>query len=198
MKELKTSHVVLLIVIGLYLTCTTVGLKYITPPCYRMDLSMAPVLMVSSCFLKERNERWLLLLAKETATIFLGNPGIGFLAHLGLTVMGSVLDVLMLEAWMMVSEKDGWKKTSVFILAVVAYALAGVALNAVVLARVLSAAWYVDIQWLVSYAGMYDMRVTNFYSFLIHTVMDFHVAKFLFTGLLTILLKKVFAAEWEI
>ena len=195
MKELKKSQVVMLIVIGLFLTCTTVGLKYIVPPCYRMDLSMAPVLMVSSCCLKNRYERLLLLLVKEVATIFLGNPGIGFLEHLGLTAMGLVFDILMLEMWMIVSDKTGWEKATVFIWAAMTYALAGVVLNAVVVAKLLSEAWYVDIQWLVSYAGMYNVRVTNFYSFLIHTVKDFYVSKFLFTGLLSFLLKRVFASE---
>ena len=77
----------------LFFATYTAGVRYIAPVCYRIDLSMAPVLMLTFCFFKEEPKAcWLLLLGKELLTALFGNPGVSLALHLFLLLSNGLMD----------------------------------------------------------------------------------------------------------
>lgn len=191
----KKLAFLLFLFVSIFLIRHTIALKSIAPVCYRMDFSMAPILMVSVYLGKRDKKVWYAFGMKEILTLFFGNPGISFATHILLTLSNTIMDSVLLICYQQIREREGKKRFQRGLLSMGIYIVICTGLNAIYHAALSAFAYNASISWLVMTAGVYNSKVNGYGSFLVWSVAQFYFVKFLAVMLVTTLFIKIFCRE---
>lgn len=182
-------------IISVFFIQHTIAMKLVAPICYRLDLSMAPVLMMSVYFGKGDRRVWYVFIMKEMLTLILGNPGISFVTYTLLTLSNMVMDIIMLICYKKMKLRGENRYFLHGLLSVGIYAAACTVLNAAYHAALSAYAYDSSISRLVEIAAIYNSKAAGFFSFLIWCVTPFYILKFLSVMMVTSLLTKIYMRE---
>ena len=185
------------------LSKNTLPVKYLAPACYRISCAMAVVLFMA-VFRKPKDKRmiWIVLGIKELLVLLFGNPGVSFGMHLLLAIFNIMLDVVMLVLFLKVCRYHGKQLVKRGVSAIGLYALGGLFLNWVRMARLYAFAYHATYAELLMVAGRYNSKVQGTWSFLIWSVVPFYVVQaalniVIVLGLLKFFSKYVIAVKEE-
>lgn len=169
----------------------TFPVKYLAPVCYRIDLSMAVVLMMAWYWGYPDKRIWIVFATKVMVSLFFGNPGIAFGFYLLITLSDVILDYVMLTWFAYVSRYQGRQLILGGASAAAIYVVCAVFMNAVYLDRLYAAAYHANIHQLVTFAAGYNRKVKGFWSFFSWSVAPFYSVKLALNIGLAVLLKRI-------
>lgn len=159
------------------LSKNTLPVKYLAPACYRISCAMAVILFMAVSRKPQDKRIWLVLGIKELLVLLFGNPGVSFGMHLLLTIFNIMLDVVMLMLFLKVCRYQGKQLVKSGVVAIGLYALGGLFLNWVCMARLYAFAYHATYSELLMVAGRYNNKVQGTWSFLVWSVAPFYVVQ---------------------
>lgn len=181
----------LLGVLMLFLVRHTVAMKFLAPACYRMDLSMSVILLLS-CTMADRKMIGAFLVGKAILQILLGNPGVGIGYHVLITVSDTLMDAMLLCMATYLQSKIAMCKFTKKTIASLLYVVFCTLLNAIYHIRLYAVAYHTDLSGILSLAARYNDKVEGYGSFLLWSVAPFYFVKFIMVVLFAILLSRLF------
>ena len=181
----------LLGVLLIFLVRHTVAMKFLAPACYRMDLSMAVILLLASAT-ADMKMAGVFLASKATLQILLGNPGVGMGYHVLISVSDTLMDALFLCMVTYLQNKNAMCKFAKGTIASLLYTVFCTLLNATYHIRLYAVAYHTDLPGILSLAARYNDKVEGYGSFLLWSVAPFYFIKFIMVVLFAMLLKHLF------
>ena len=168
----------LLGVLMLFLVRHTVAMKFLAPACYRMDLSMSVILLLS-CTMADRKMIGAFLVGKAILQILLGNPGVAIGYHVLITVSDMLMDAMLLCMATYLQRKIAMCKFAKKTIASLLYVVFCTLLNAIYHIRLYAVAYHTDLSRILSLAARYNDKVEGYGSFLLWSVAPFYFDKFM-------------------
>ena len=181
----------LLGVLMFFLVRHTVAMKFLAPACYRMDLSLSVILLLS-CTMADRKMIGAFLVGKAILQILLGNPGVAIGYHVLITVSDMLMDAMLLCMATYLQSKNAMCKFANGILTSLLYVVFCTLLNAIYHIRLYAVAYQTDLSGILSLAARYNDKVEGYGSFLLWSVAPFYFIKFVMNVLFAILLSRLF------
>ena len=181
----------LLGVLMLFLVRHTVAMKFLAPACYRMDLSMSVILLLS-CTMTDRKMIGAFLVGKAILQILLGNPGVAIGYHVLITVSDTLMDAMLLCMTTYLQSKTAMCKFANGTITSLLYVVFCTLLNAIYHIRLYAVAYQTELSGILSLAARYNDKVEGYGSFLLWSVAPFYFVKFIMVVLFAILLSRLF------
>ena len=181
----------LLGVLMLFLVRHTVAMKFLAPACYRMDLSLSVILLLSFT-MTDKKMTGAFLVGKEILQILLGNPGVGIGYQVLITVSDTLMDAMLLCMATYLQSKNAMCRFTKEIIASLLYVVFCTLLNAIYHIRLYAVAYQTDLSGILSLAARYNDKVEGYGSLLLWSVAPFYSVKFIMVVLFAILLSRLF------
>ena len=182
----------LLGVLMLFLVRHTVAMKFLAPACYRMDLSLSVILLLSFT-MTDKKMTGAFLVGKAILQILLGNPGVGIGYHVLITVSDMLMDAMLLCMATYLHSKNTMCKFANGTITSLLYVVFCTLLNAIYHSRLYAVAYQTDLSGILSLAARYNDKVEGYGSFLLWSVAPFYFVKFIMVVLFAILLSHLFS-----
>ena len=182
----------LLGVLMLFLVRHTVAMKFLAPACYRMDLSLSVILLLSFT-MTDKKMTGAFLVGKAILQILLGNPGVGIGYHVLITVSDMLMDAMLLCMATYLHSKNTMCKFANGTITSLLYVVFCTLLNAIYHSRLYAVAYQTDLSGILSLAARYNDKVEDYGSFLLWSVASFYFVKFIMVVLFAILLSHLFS-----
>ena len=181
----------LLGVLMLFLVRHTVAMKFLAPACYRMDLSLSVILLLSFT-MTDKKMTGAFLVGKAILQILLGNPGVAIGYHVLITVSDMLMDAMLLCMATYLHSKNAMCKFANGTITSLLYVVFCTLLNAIYHIRLYAVAYQTDLSGILSLAARYNDKVEGYGSFLLWSVAPFYFVKFIMVVLFAILLSRLF------
>ena len=181
----------LLGVLMLFLVRHTVAMKFLAPACYRMDLSLSVILLLSYT-MADKKMIGAFFAGKAILQILLGNSGVGIGYHVLITVSDMLMDAMLLCMATYLHSKIAMCKFARKTIASLLYVVFCTLLNAIYHIRLYAVAYQTDLSGILSLAARYNDKVEGYGSFLLWSVAPFYFIKFVMNVLFAILLSRLF------
>ena len=181
----------LLGVLMLFLVRHTVAMKFLAPACYRMDLSLSVILLLSFT-MTDKKMTGAFLVGKAILQILLGNPGVAIGYHVLITVSDMLMDAMLLCMATYLHSKNAMCKFANGTITSLLYVVFCTLLNAIYHSRLYAVAYHTDLSGILSLAARYNDKVEGYGSFLLWSVAPFYFIKFVMNVLFAILLSRLF------
>lgn len=175
----------------LFLVRHTVAMKFLAPACYRMDLSLSVILLLS-CTMADRKMIGAFLVGKAILQILLGNPGVAIGYHVLITVSDMLMDAVLLCMATYLHSKNAMCKFANGTITSLLYVVFCTLLNAIYHIRLYAVAYQTDLSGILSLTARYNDKVEGYGSFLLWSVAPFYFIKFVMNVLFAILLSRLF------
>ena len=181
----------LLGVLMFFLVRHTVAMKFLAPACYRMDLSLSVILLLSYT-MADRKMIGAFFAGKAILQILLGNSGVGIGYHVLITVSDMLMDAMLLCMATYLHSKNAMCKFARKTIASLLYVVFCTLLNAIYHIRLYTVAYQTNLSGILSLAARYNDKVEGYGSFLLWSVAPFYFVKFIMVVLFAILLSRLF------
>lgn len=181
----------LLGVLMLFLVRLTVAMKFLAPACYRMDLSLSVILLLSYT-MADKKMIGAFFAGKAILQILLGNSGVGIGYHVLITVSDMLMDAMLLCMATYLHSKNAMCKFARKTIASLLYVVFCTLLNAIYHIRLYAVAYQTELSGILSLAARYNDKVEGYGSFLLWSVAPFYFIKFVMNVLFAILLSRLF------
>jgi len=119
-----------IVVVFFYLCCHSVPLKLIAPECYRMDLTLAPVIFLCVHYFKWDDRIVVAIVLRQLLLLVFGNHDTRIYWHVLIVFSDMIMDMLlMVAAWLITSDILVNERKKIVGLSLIAYSFIGVVLN---------------------------------------------------------------------